>query len=310
MLIKQSILDTEIGRLVPLTKVNSIFFSNSEPFCIISKINLLNLDIIVKKNNIYYLILSKIDEYFKLFNPHAKSIFPYNYYKLVNEYKADIVIQKFFNNIDTYINFLESKNTQFSKTIKHIIFNNNMLNSAKINCCDNVFVIEFNQQIGKSLFITLTSSESLIKNGLSAVDNVEQYNNLYEYHKEQLLMSNPEEFLISNLERVTGDINFSEMVVKSYLVKTEMTTPIQGLSELILWKDTKAKKEYINFFITKYSHLINDSLMTNFEGFNKFLLSVEVQYLQQWEVKEQINELYYQITHELISSFELLYKHK
>ena len=50
--------------------------------------------------------------------------------------------------------------------------------------------------------------------------------------------------------------------------------------------------------------------MTNFEGLNKFLLNLEVKYLQQWENKEQINELYYQITHELIKSYEILYKNK
>ena len=49
--------------------------------------------------------------------------------------------------------------------------------------------------------------------------------------------------------------------------------------------------------------------MTNFEGFNKFLLSLDIKYIS-WEVKEQINELYYQITHELIKSFQLLYENK
>jgi hypothetical protein len=37
---------------------------------------------------------------------------------------------------------------------------------------------------------------------------------------------------------------------------------------------------------------------------------LEVADLQQWEVKEQINELYYKITHELIRSFEILYLSK
>jgi hypothetical protein len=69
------------------------------------------------------------------------------------------------------------------------------------------------------------------------------------------------------------------------------------------------KDLYLIKFIQKYSHLIeNDN--TNFEGINKFLLNIEIEDVSQWHVKEQINELYYQITHELIRSFELLYKSK
>ena len=67
--------------------------------------------------------------------------------------------------------------------------------------------------------------------------------------------------------------------------------------------------EFIDFFVTKYSSLVKNDL-TNFEGMNKFLLSIDIKYLQQWENKEQINELYYQITHELIRSYELLYRNK
>ena len=49
--------------------------------------------------------------------------------------------------------------------------------------------------------------------------------------------------------------------------------------------------------------------MTNFEGFNKFLLNIDTTYVN-WQIKEQINELYYQITYELIKSYELLYINK
>ena len=136
---------------------------------------------------------------------------------------------------------------------------------------------------------------------------------LYESQKKLLLMEDPKIFLITNLEKVTGDINFSTMAVNSYLEKNEMTTPVEGLCHLILWKDDESKMNYIYFFMKKYSNLVNESndgLMTNFEGFNKFLLNLEVKYLQQWEIKEQINELYYQITRELIHSYEILYNNK
>ena len=126
-----------------------------------------------------------------------------------------------------------------------------------------------------------------------------------------LLIEKPEQFLITNLERVTGDETFATNIVKSYLCKNEFNTEISSMCNLILWKNKSSMISSIEKFITNYPHLINeDKNKTNFEGFNKFLLSLEVADLQQWEVKEQINELYYKITHELIRSFEILYLSK
>ena len=126
-------------------------------------------------------------------------------------------------------------------------------------------------------------------------------------------MDNPEDFLINNLEKVTGNFEFSKMAVQSYLIKNDYQTPLKGLTELITWKDVSLKNEYLDFFIFKYKNIIkviDGEYMTNFEGLNKFLLNLEVKYLDQWLIKEQINELYYQITHELINSYEILYKER
>jgi hypothetical protein len=133
-------------------------------------------------------------------------------------------------------------------------------------------------------------------------------------------MESPEKFLITNLERVTGDETFATNIVKSYLSKNEFNTPLIGLCNLVLWKNKEAMFHSIHQFFKNYPNLINKKLEeisnnfeevnTNFEGFNKFLLSIEVNDLQQWEVKDQINELYYKITHELIRSFEILYLDK
>jgi hypothetical protein len=126
-------------------------------------------------------------------------------------------------------------------------------------------------------------------------------------------MDDPEEFLISSLEKVTGNLEFSEMAVKSYLVKNDFQTPLRSICELISWKNDESMNTFIDMFVNKYfsiTKVIDGEYMTNFEGLNKFLLSIDTKYLQQWENKEQINELYYQITHELIKSYEILYKHK
>ena len=122
-------------------------------------------------------------------------------------------------------------------------------------------------------------------------------------------MEDPENFLITNLERVTGDISFSKMAVKSYLYKDIFNTPIEGLCELVQWKNKTSRNEFIKLFIEKYPNLVKSDSMTNFEGFNKFLLNIDTTYVN-WQIKEQINELYYQITYELIKSYELLYINK
>jgi hypothetical protein len=219
------------------------------------------------------------------------------------------------NSMNEYINFLDQKINKnemdiFSTTIKNIIVKNNMVRGELADCIPFNYIVKFDK-LGKPLIINFSYEDS--NNSLllgRANTNLEK---IYEYHKNFLLMESPRDFLISNLERVTGDISFSKMAVESYLMKNQFETPLDGLTNLILWKDTDAKLSYLTFFVKKYINLVKESkdgLMTNFEGFNKFLLNLEVKYLQQWEVKEQYNELYYQITHELIKSYEILYTNK
>ena len=316
ILYKDSQLEPEIGRIIPLSTINQIFFGNSDPFCISGKMTLLNTNNIIKKNGVYYLNLAKLDEYFefvKVLSLNELSFCPYNYYKYIQKTNIPDHYKNMIDVIDEYIQYLESLDEHFSNTIKHIIFNKGLFNGEVFANAPTIISMKFNK-IGSPLIIHFTNDNtegnflSLSKNRTN-----EQYKSLYNTHKTQLLMEDPKVFLINNLERVTGNLSFSEMAVNAYLIKNDFTTPLDGLVELVLWKDDRSKMEYIDFFFKKYSNIIietNNGLMTNFEGFNKFLLNLEVKYLQQWEVKEQYNELYYQITHELIKSFELLYQNK
>jgi hypothetical protein len=212
--------------------------------------------------------------------------------------------------IDKYIEYLTKLENNFSINIKHIIFNNNFLNAELIVAKDDIYIVKFNKR-GKPLFINFTYNLYTTENFLSLEEplNETQYEETFNFHKKQILMEDPENFLITNLERVTGDKHFSEMAVKSYLYKNIFNTPIDGLCELVQWKDKTSHTNFIKLFSQKYPNLIKSDTMTNFEGFNKFLLTIDTNYVS-WENKEQINELYYQITHELIKSFELLYKYK
>ena len=260
----------------------------------------------------YYLKLSKYIDYLDLiknqFHNNFKCIFPYNYYKIIipteiNQYTS------VFKVIDKYIEFLIKKNDSFSGIILNTIYNRKILQANLVSELDGLYCLNFEKK-GKSLHINLFSENIDAPYSLCYSDNDgSQYQKLFEDHKKHILMDDPETFLINNLERVTGDELFSTMIVKSYLNKNEFTTPIIGLCNLIQWKNKYMKEIYVVKFGEIYSHLIKDE-NTNFEGFNKFLLNLETDYLQDWNVREQINELYYHITHELIRSFELLYKSK
>lgn len=319
LIIKESIIEPEVGRIMNLSKINKIFFGNSDEFCLMSKMELLNSNMIIKKDNEFFMFTNEILFYFDMVKNKLEinKFVPYNYYNF-NKNNIPEHFNFIINSINEYIKFLDEKIAKneldiFSTTIKHIIIKNNMFRGELVDCIPLNYIVKFDK-IGKPLIINFSyeedSNNSLILGKTNTNDTLEK---LYQYHKNLLLMETPRDFLISNLERVTGDINFSKMAVESYIMKNQFETSLEGLSNLILWKNGNAKLSYLTFFLQKYIHLIKESkdgLMTNFEGFNKFILNLEVSYLQQWEVKEQYNELYYQITHELIKSYEILYLNK
>lgn len=319
LITRESTIEPEVGRIINLSKINRLFFGNSEEFSLMSRIELLNSNMIIKKDSEFFMFTKEISTYFDMVKDKLdiNRFFPYNYFSFI---KKDNIPEHFnfiINSMNEYINFIDEKIIKnemdiFSKTIKNILVKNNMVRGELADCIPFNYIIKFDK-IGKPLIINFSYEDSNNSLLLGEINTNEHMEKLFNYHKNILLMESPRDFLISNLERVTGDIHFSTMAVESYLMKNQYETPLDGLTNLILWKDTDSKLSYLTFFVKKYIHLIKetkDGLMTNFEGFNKFLLNLEVKYLQQWEVKEQYNELYYQITHELINSYEILYVNK
>jgi len=310
---KESELNINIGKIIPLTRLNNILFGTRNKW-IVDKILLLNLGLVKEIDNNYFLLTNKVSDYLELVKSQKLELFfPYNYYKYFN--KEETKFSNIINTIDKYIDYLESVGDQFSYLIKHILHNGTFLNAEIIENVNDMTCIQFNRKVGKSLYIILSEEISIMPTMLCYSDSQEkdQYSRLYENHKNILLMDDPEQFLITNLEKVTGNFEFSEMAVKSYLVKNDFETPLASITNLIAWKNDEMMNHFIDFFVNKYfllTKISNGQYMTNFEGLNKFLLSIDIKYLQQWENKEQINELYYQITHELIKSYEILYKNK
>ena len=310
---KESELNINIGKIIPLTRLNNILFGTKNKW-VVDKIFLLNSGLVKEIHTNHFLLTNKVSDYLELVKSQKLELFfPYNYYKYFNQ--GESTFSNIINTIDNYIEYLDTIGDQFSYLIKHILHNGTFLNAELIENDNNMICIQFNRKVGKSLYIVLSEEVSIMPTMLCYSDKQEkdQYSRLYENHKNILLMDDPEQFLITNLEKVTGNFEFSEMAVKSYLVKNDFQTPLASISNLIAWKNEEMMHQFIDFFVVKYFSLtkISDGqYMTNFEGLNKFLLSIDMKYLQQWENKEQINELYYQITHELIKSYEILYKNK
>ena len=86
-------LEIDTGLIVPLTKVNKILFGITQDFPILSKLTLINTEIVIEKNKIYYLNLNKFDKYIDLIRNQNERIpyFPYNYYNLFDKESLDYI---------------------------------------------------------------------------------------------------------------------------------------------------------------------------------------------------------------------------
>ena len=87
---------------------------------------------------------------------------------------------------------------------------------------------------------------------------------------------------------------------------------MDDLNEIINFKSAIKKNEYIGKFKLMYQQMNlfeekEGTIFLNFEGFNKYLLNLEIQFLNNFEDKERINILYYNVMDELVNSYKKLY---
>ncbi len=332
---------THVDNMVPLVRVNNFFFGTSS---FADKFNYLNLakeNIVRKEYGIYYLETKKLENYLEYVVEHLGfdttfNCCPYNYFKFMENLgkpcNVPVHYQLMCKTIDNFLLYLDTLDTQQAKTIRHILTPNAKLGEFnKLECevsdvlsFDNLmsteFVVKLIRTAGKPIFLRLRcetetlnsdSSNTLI---LSESENNDNFNRVYNYINEQMLMSDtPEEFLICNIERVCGSRVFAEIMVKSYLDKNEFIFSLDSISSIILWASSEVESKYSEYFCGKYPHCVKPigcTQMLNFEGINKFLLNISESDVENFEVKEQINEMYYNSMFELIHSFEQLYKNK
>jgi hypothetical protein len=326
-----------VDNMIPLVRVNNFFFGTSN---FADKFNYLNLakeNIVRKEYGIFYLETKKLENYLEYVIQHLKlesefNVCPYNYYKFMEKLGKSQIIpdhyQLMIKTIDNFLEHLDMLDTTQSKTIRHILTPGAKVNEFnKLECeisdvlitpnyLANEFVIKLSKP-GNPIFLRLNTQieENLNSNVLvlQQESNANNYDQVYNYINKQLLLDTPEEFLICNIERVCGSRVFAEIMVKSYLNKNDFIFSLDSISAIILWKKSDTELKYLEYFISKYANCINklgSVYMLNFKGINKFLLNITEDDVENFDVKEQINEMYYNSMNELIHSFEQLYKNK
>jgi hypothetical protein len=332
---------THIDNMVPLVRVNNFFFGTSS---FADKFNYLNLakeNIVRKEYGIYYLETKKLENYLEYVFEHLDfantfNSCPYNYFKFMENLgkpcNIPVHYQLMCKTIDNFLSFLDTLDTQQAKTIRHILtpnakfgeFNKLEIEVSDVLSFDNLmsteFVVKVIKTAGGPIFLRLRcetesyNSESLNTLILSMTPNNDNFTQVYNYINQQMLMKDtPEEFLICNIERVCGSRVFAEIMVKSYLDKNGFVFSLNSISSIILWASSNTESKYAEYFCDKYPNcikIVDNFVMLNFEGINKFLLNISESDVENFEVKEQINEMYYNSMFELIHSFEQLYKNK
>lgn len=311
----------EFNHYAPLSKLNSFFFGIDNFSKIINYTFLSHTKITKYHNN--ELCIDKSDIMFYLEHlskaldlEHNINCIPYNYYKTfginIPSHYMEII-----NSIDNFVDYLDNVNTHEAKTIKYIIkpanyINANFVDAFNFDPNNNIdmteLIINFNNN-GTPLFIRM--SKNILKiNFLRIGNNTKQeYETLYLQLREKLLMDSPRDFLINNIERVCGSGEFAILMVDSYTKKQEYVISIDSLASIILWKNLDTMEKFRKYFCIRYPNLIQNDYI-NFEGINKFLLNISESDVVNFEVKEMINEMYYNSMHELIYSFEKLYENK
>ena len=327
----------KVENMVPLVRVNNFFFGSNFFASGFNYLNLAKENIVRKEYGIYYLSIKKLENYLEYAAEHIEldtsfNCCPYNYYKFMQNLGKNFSIpshyQLMIKTIDNFLNYLDTIDTTQSRTIRYILTPGAKSGELKGFECEvsdvlvlpghfaNEFVIKLLKP-GSPIFLRVSTQINELSESnilfLQTKPNYENYEQVYNYINNQILMDTPEEFLICNIERVCGSRIFAEIMVKSYLNKSKFIFSFDSISSTILWKNTKTESDFAKYFIQKYPMCVGfdgSVVMINFEGINKFFLNISEDDVANFDVKEQINEMYYNSMHELIHSFEQLYKNK
>ena len=297
-------------KIMLLSKVNKFFFGiNNTP--ITNPQFLLMNKIIVKYQEDYYLILSKLHNFIDSIGTmenQTNKFLHINYYNFTN--RELIGIQKdvveFNNNFKLYLK--KEKPMFFNTIIK--MFGDTFFNGILVGIENNT-----NMMCIKYDDITVTYGYDELDMKLYANLSVNNFETLYTNIKEKYLMMDIDKFICYNLTKITCNEGLSLLLVSSHNNKEYFCIPVYIINSFIKFKNNKTEEQYINKFIKMYNknsiwNLIDEDVYLNFEGFNKYFLNLESGDLESIHEKETINNFYYNITDELINSYKLLFRYK
>lgn len=312
----------DIGNIIPYKQLETFLFSGEVPE--INRMLLLHKGFVVEdeKDNSLFFILAKLEEYMEFVAKNANfnrnEICPINFINLFKTMGYDIIPNKgnlkLIERLSEFREFLISKNELNSKTILNYFWPdkfNGIVTEA--NNVPYMVSIKF-PKVGKPFVLVVSEFKNDYKNSISlnciGSDSNEEFEKVYNSWTQDYLMDNPDNYVISCLTNVTGSEEFAKMIFNSHKSKLEHNLSIEELDLILDFKSAVKKKDYHQQFTNMYPELMvfkDNIIHVNFEGFNKYLLNLDVSYLQNFESKEQINNLYYNVMDELVNCYERLY---
>ena len=325
----------EIGNVIPYDDFcESLFGSTIND---IPRMELLNKGYVTnsmtEEDKTLYFKLSKLESFIKFstsrVNFNSNNICPINFLSLLElvKFKDESISSvdvsdkhvKIINLLKDFKKFLEQKDDINSKAILKSYWDS-IFKGVITSSNENPLMITFKftkrnsfPYILNIVEYQLDTKNTLCLNSIGE-KQIEEFEKLYENWEQEMLMDNVENYVTSCLEAVTGSIDLAKMIFSSHEQKSNFIINVEDLNIIINFKSKNKKIEYLNLFKKLYqSNNIyqeeDNKLYLNFEGFNKYLLNMELSYLVNFQDKENINELYYNIMDELVNSYKRLYKY-
>ena len=317
----------DIGNIIPYKQFETFLFSGEVPE--INRMLLLHKGFVIEDetDNSLFFILSKLEEYMdfvaKNANFNRNEICPINFINLYSSMGYDIIPNK--GNIRLIQKLTEFKEFLVNKQVKNDLNSKVILNffwPDKFNGIvtesnDQPYIVSIKfPKNGKPFVLIVSDYKNDYKNSISlnsiGSDAEIEFEKVYKSWVQDVLMDNPDNYIISCLTNITGSEDFAKMIFESHKTKKEYNLPVYDLDTILDFKSTKIQNKYHEEFSQTYPDLMilkEGTMYLNFEGFNKYLLNLETNHLSTFEAKEQINTLYYNVMDELVNCYERLYEY-
>lgn len=319
----------DVGPAILLDTVNENLFSNKQ--IDFSRIELLRNGFTLRYNDQVYFVISELSRYIDFLTTSnfkidkISNICPINFHILNNKLvDNDNIYRRIYDKlfglrkyiIDNYPELISYYWPSFFKGIVSNFVPNPMM-----------MIITFKRATGKPLILNIIDindeiliiSQDKVNDILEKtdedrlkIDNDKYFSYVVDNWSEIIKMDDEKEYIINNLALVTGSTDMAKFIFESKVNKEKFIIKISDLNNIINFSSVRSKKEYIDYFCDNYSNLFeskNDDIFINFEGFNKYLLNLNPLHLKSFDDKEQINEMYYNITNALVECYEKLYNY-